>query len=293
MYDNVCKFLAENYSRDFAQWLLGESIELTQLSPSELMVEPIRADALILLESQDTVLHLEFQTQPDPEIPFRMVDYRLRIYRRYPQKQMRQVVIYLKPTNSELVQQTVFAIEGTRHEFEVIRLWEQPVEELLQFPGLLPLAILGQTENRVQTLQQINQQIETLSNPRQRRNVTAATSILAGLLLEKEIIQRLLREEIVKESVIYQEIVAEATAKGLVEGLAEGRRQGLQQGLQEGRLEGEATIVLRLLRRKIGEIDATLEATIRGLSITQLETLSEALLDFTNRGDLVNWLESQ
>lgn len=85
MYDNVCKFLAENYSRDFAQWLLGESIELTQLSPSELMVEPIRADALILLESQDTVLHLEFQTQPDPEIPFRMVDYRLRIYRRYPQ----------------------------------------------------------------------------------------------------------------------------------------------------------------------------------------------------------------
>lgn len=194
---------------------------------------------------------------------------------------MRQVVIYLKPTNSELVQQTVFAIEGTRHEFEVIRLWEQPVEELLQFPGLLPLAILGQTENRVQTLQQINQQIETLSNPRQRRNVTAATSILAGLLLEKEIIQRLLREEIVKESVIYQEIVAEATAKGLAE--------GLQQGLQQG----EAAIILRLLRRRIGEIDATLEATIRELSITQLETLSEALLDFTNRGDLVNWLESQ
>jgi predicted transposase YdaD len=91
---------------------------------------------LILLKSEDTVLHLEFQIQADPEIPFPMADYRLRVYRRYPQKQMRQVVIYLKPTRSELVQQTVFVIPGTRHEFEVIRLWEIPARELLAFPIL-------------------------------------------------------------------------------------------------------------------------------------------------------------
>ncbi|MGA7935996.1 MAG: hypothetical protein WCA35_20755 [Kovacikia sp.] len=36
MYDNVCKFLVESYSQDFAQWLLGEPMGLTQLSPSEL-----------------------------------------------------------------------------------------------------------------------------------------------------------------------------------------------------------------------------------------------------------------
>jgi predicted transposase YdaD len=36
MYDPVCKFLAESYSRDFARWLLGKAIALTQLSPSEL-----------------------------------------------------------------------------------------------------------------------------------------------------------------------------------------------------------------------------------------------------------------
>lgn len=47
MYDNTCKFLAQNYSRDFARWLLGEAITLTQLSPSELSLEQIRADALI------------------------------------------------------------------------------------------------------------------------------------------------------------------------------------------------------------------------------------------------------
>ncbi len=85
MYDNVCKFLAESFSSDFAQWLLGEPMGLTKLSPTELFVEPIRADALILLQSQEVVLHMEFQTQPDGEIPFRMNDYRLRVYRLYPE----------------------------------------------------------------------------------------------------------------------------------------------------------------------------------------------------------------
>lgn len=76
MFDNICKFLAENFSTDFASWLLGEPITLTELSPSELSLEPIRADALILLQSDQTVLHLEFQTQANADIPFRMIDYR-------------------------------------------------------------------------------------------------------------------------------------------------------------------------------------------------------------------------
>ncbi|MEB3213221.1 MAG: hypothetical protein VKL39_17860 [Leptolyngbyaceae bacterium] len=48
MFDAVCKFLVETFSIDFAQWLLGESVILTELSPSELLLEPIRADALLL-----------------------------------------------------------------------------------------------------------------------------------------------------------------------------------------------------------------------------------------------------
>ena len=89
MFDNVCKFLAESFSTDFATWLLGEPITLTELSPSELFLEPIRADALIMLRSEEIVLHIEFKTRPNADIPFRMADYRLRVYRRYPEKQMR------------------------------------------------------------------------------------------------------------------------------------------------------------------------------------------------------------
>ncbi len=42
MIDNISKFLIEQYSTDFAAWLLGESITLTTINPTELNVEPIR-----------------------------------------------------------------------------------------------------------------------------------------------------------------------------------------------------------------------------------------------------------
>jgi hypothetical protein len=67
MFDNICKFLAETFSTDFANWLLRESIELISLSLSELSLEPIRADAIILRQSEAIVLHCEFQTEPNKD----------------------------------------------------------------------------------------------------------------------------------------------------------------------------------------------------------------------------------
>ena len=190
-----------------AFWLLGEPITLTELSPTELSLEPIRADALILLQSDQTVLHLEFQTHPKADIPFRMIDYRLRVYRRFPHKGMRQVVIYLKQTSSEMVYQNTFSIPGTRHEFEVIRLWEQPTEVFLRTPGLLPFAVLSRTTDPESVLNQVAREINGMTESRTQANVAASAAVLAGLLLEKEIIRRVLRAEIMRESVIYQDIL--------------------------------------------------------------------------------------
>ena len=274
MYDNICKFLAENYSHDFARWVFGEPKGFTTLSPTELNVEPIRADALIFLQSSDVVLHLEFQTQPDEAIPFRMADYRLRVHRRYPHKDMRQLVIYLKPTGSGLVHQNSFNISGMNHEFEVIRLWEQPIEEFLGFPGLLPLAILGRTKDKTQTLQEISSLIDKISNKRERSNIAAATSLLAGLVLKKDIVSAVLREEIMRDSVIYQDIKA----------------QGVQEGLQQGVQQGKADLVLHLLKIRLGKLKSNDEARISALSLERLEALGVSMFDFSKRDDLLAWL---
>lgn len=110
MYDNTCKFLAENFPTDFASWILGEPIPLTELKPSELSAKPIRADSLIFLMSAGIILHIEFQTNPDENMAFRMLDYWVRLRRKFPNKKIYQVVIYLRPTNSPLVSQNIYRI---------------------------------------------------------------------------------------------------------------------------------------------------------------------------------------
>jgi predicted transposase/invertase (TIGR01784 family) len=166
-------------------------------------------------ECQEIILHIEFQTQPKANIPFRMTDYRLRGYRKFPHKRMRQVVIYLQPSDSELVYQTEFVLENSFHRFEVIRLWEQPTELFLKSPGLLPFAALSQTNDQRRTLEQVTEVIEALNDTRIRSNVAASTAVLAGLVLNKDVIKRILRSDIMRESVIYQDILQQGLAQGI------------------------------------------------------------------------------
>ncbi|MFN7760908.1 MAG: Rpn family recombination-promoting nuclease/putative transposase [Pseudanabaena sp.] len=225
MIDNICKFLAENFSADFASWILGKSITLTKLETSELSTEPIRADSVIFLESSALILHIEFQTEPNQNIPFRMADYRLRLYRKFPEKQVYQVVIYLTRSKSPLVHETIFTLKELNHQFNVIRLWEQPTELFHNYSGLLPFAALSKTDNPEATLKQVARQIENITDQQIQSNVAASTAIISGIALNKEIIQRLLRSEIMKESVIYQEILLEGKAEGLAEGKTKEREK--------------------------------------------------------------------
>jgi predicted transposase/invertase (TIGR01784 family) len=252
MYDDTCRFLAEHFSADFASWLLGKSVTLTELQPSELSLDPIRADALIFLESDDEILHLEFQTLPKKSIPFRILDYRVRGYRRDPDKPMRQFVIYLKQTNSPLVYQTNFTMERTQHEFEVIRLWEQPASLFLQYPGLLPFAALGQSVNVEETLRQVSQRVEQIVNPQVQANLIAASGILAGLQLDEEVIYRVFRRDIMQESTVYRSIERDA------------------------RKEEKREIARNLLR---GGIDISFIASSTGLSIEEVQQLQQQVED--------------
>jgi predicted transposase YdaD len=81
MFDNLSKFLADEYSQDLSSWFVGYPVTLTELKPKELFLEPIRADSVVLLKSTDLIIHGEFQTDPDDDIAFRMADYALRIFR--------------------------------------------------------------------------------------------------------------------------------------------------------------------------------------------------------------------
>jgi predicted transposase YdaD len=93
--------------------------------------------------------------------------------------------------------------------------------------------------------------------------------ILAGLVLDRDRVGRIIRRDIMRESVTYQEILEE----------------GLERGLQQ-----ERALVVRLLTKKIGNLTPKVQAQVSSLLIDRVESLGEALLDFTSMADLEVWL---
>jgi predicted transposase YdaD len=72
----------------------------------------------------------------------------------------------------------------------------------------------------------------------------------------------------------------------------EWKEEFLQEGEQTGILKGEQALVFRLLTRRVGSLDPDIRSQIQSLSLPQLESLGEALLDFSQPDDLVEWLRT-
>ena len=61
---------------------------------------------------------------------------------------------------------------------------------------------------------------------------------------------------------------------------------------EEGREAGERSLILRQLPRRVGELPQELRQRVETLSLSQLENLGVALLDFQGMDDLQLWLEA-
>ena len=75
-------------------------------------------------------------------------------------------------------------------------------------------------------------------------------------------------------------------------GFARGLQEGEQRGLQVGEQRGEQRLILRLLKRRVGEVPESVQQRVEQLAIAQLEALGEVLLDFEQLADLLAWLEA-
>jgi hypothetical protein len=70
------------------------------------------------------------------------------------------------------------------------------------------------------------------------------------------------------------------------------RERDVEEGLQQGLQQGMSIVVTHQVERRVGPIDPATLGRIRKLSANQLESLGDALLDFSGAEDLTKWLES-
>ncbi len=86
--------------------------------------------------------------------------------------------------------------------------------------------------------------------------------------------------------------IASSARRGFSLGSLETETRVYQEALAEGRYEGELAVVLRLLTRRLGQVESQWQSQMQQLSSTQLEALADALLDFSTTADLVAWLQA-
>ena len=66
----------------------------------------------------------------------------------------------------------------------------------------------------------------------------------------------------------------------------------MERGVEQGEQKATLKSVLRVLTRRVGELELGETERLQQLSVSQLEELLDAALDFTQVGDLMNWLNT-
>ena len=96
-----------------------------------------------------------------------------------------------------------------------------------------------------------------------------------------------------EEQRVFEEKITEfqpQQKEGVMEIVTSWMEQGIEQGIERGEKREALSLILRQITRRVGGISPELESQIQELSLTELETLAEDLLDFNSVEDLQQWL---
>ena len=142
------------------------------------------------------------------------------------------------------------------------------------------LRMLGKGKVQEKAIEELNSLSK--DNPYRDSVLELVSNLFTVLQLNKQKKQELTKEDqelVMKLSPIY-------TAR-----LEEREQIGLQKGIQQ-ELQQRISLIVRQLKKKVGQLSPSLESQVMALPIDILENLGEDLLDFNSIDDLTNWLNN-
>ncbi|PSO49966.1 MAG: hypothetical protein BRC33_04815 [Cyanobacteria bacterium SW_9_44_58] len=268
---------------NWAQWLTQlPQVRVTQMLDSDLQWVSRENDILLKVASPETgdfLLLNELQLRYTSKLPRRMRAYSGLVEEKY-ELPVYPVLVNILPhvANPQIPNCYQSNFQGIRayQDYKVINLWEVEAEIVFEqnLRSLLPFVpiLKGGGEKTV-----VREALRELRADEDLNELEPLLSFFASFVLKLPVVQQIMRWDmaVLRESPWYQQILQE----------------GIQEGRQEGRQEGELQLVLRLLNCRFGALDESLQQQIRRLSVEQLETLAEELLEFSTVQDLETWLE--
>lgn len=278
--DSPLKRLVNNFILDFAAWLLQRPVREAHPLNVELPTEAIMADQVFhvtLSTGNALLLHIEFQGRRSrPSMHWRMLEYmsRLAYTHRIP---MRSVVLYVGrgAGANDTGRHRVDDLDGDSTlvwRYQVIRLWQMPVEELLNLESPALLALAGQTriEQPDIALPAIVSRLRRVSDAETRGRLLTA---FLALIEEEEMVnmvERLLDNDDLLLDTPFLRRIREA-------GREEGREAGREAGREEGVLVTRRRDIVQALGLRFDLEPSVDEQIVESLESITDETLLETL----------------
>jgi predicted transposase YdaD len=265
-----CTLLRQISGVEIAAWL---NVELPR-------VQNLRVD-LLGVTRDGNLVHIELQGTNDSDMPLRMAEYYIHIYRLH-RRAARQIVLYVG--NAPLKMSNVFPEPGFPFSYSLVDIRELDGAPLLVSPHIEDnlLAILARLQNERDAIRQILARIGELKDP-ERSLAFNQILIISGLrklahTIEEEAHKMPVTIDL-REHDLFGPVIEQGIQIGKQAGLLEGRQEGKLEGKLEGRREGALTILRRLIEKRFGALPAGVERQLNSLTEAELDSLSLRLLD--------------
>jgi Domain of unknown function (DUF4351) len=281
---------------DWTKPILFLDTELQKITPDAEVGKRL-ADQLVKVQrkkGQELILliHLEIQATPEKIFPERMFIYSVRIFEYFHQAPISLAILCdAKPTwrPSSYAFQTLGS--SLRFEFTSIKLLDYQSQWLQLEHSQNPFAIVVMAHLKTQETKRRASDRKTWKITLVKRLYEAGYSRSDVLNLFNFVDWLMILPEGLKQA-FWQELKTYEEERKMPY-ITSVEQIGYDRGMKVGEETGQRSLILRLLTRKVGSIpDRTLDC-INHLSIAQLESLGEALLDFSSIADLAAWLENQ
>lgn len=257
-YDLAFKNMFSGLTSDAINYFLKiEYQKLEELNIEFPIIESRESDMIfkcITKEGNPLAVHIEFQSNNDDEMPYRMLEYAALIMRKYNLKPY-QVVIYVGENELNMSDNLNFSFNEKnflKYNYRIIDVSKIKFSEITktnyyELFALLPLMDKEKRkEDEEKYLQECARVISSIPLEEDRKKeIAARAKIFAELVYDRDIVNRIFSEVMkminLEKSATYRELIE----KGRQIGLEEGKQLGLEEGKQLGLKEA----AVRLLKR--------------------------------------------